>query len=164
MSDPVFRPSQRAALIGLYMDDWTADAACRGDKRPNVLGGTGGFPAGFVWEKAFMDEAPQLNRGTIETHRWSSTILDVMEVCSTCPVRRECLTSALEEERAISDLWWSSELVDEANRFGVRGGLPGRIREVIADDDDPEASAEEWFSRQASRYGWNLTEGESMTA
>lgn len=137
-----------------YMADWTAEAACRGDQRPSRLGLPGGFAAGEVWDDAYMDEVEQLNDATIWTHTWSDTVLWVLEVCASCPVRERCLSDAYAEEQAISQLWWSAELVEEDRRFGIRGGVPGRVREVYADDPDQVAKSEAWVAWFHERYGW----------
>lgn len=161
-SDPRFHAGQRAALADAYMADWTAEAACRADTRPNILGGRGGFVEGMVWERAFMDELSALP--PTKEYAWPASVLEVMAVCASCPVRAPCLEAAYDEERRMSRDWYTNELVEDGRRFGVRGGLPGRQRERFEDEPDRLQRSEDWFATVSSRYMWTSDTKAMMTA
>jgi hypothetical protein len=148
---PAMRRHQREALQDRMFPDWTADAICRGDRRPNVMGRTGGFPAGVTWKTAFLDDTGY--HADLDDYA-TGTTLDAMALCAQCPVRRECAEYAYEVEMVPIDRWWTSELIESDLRFGVFGGLPGGVRERLASHPERINLGELWFLHIAVKHRW----------
>lgn len=69
--------------------------------------------------------------------------LDALECCSTCPVKQECLDSAMAEEGTRGD--WAR------HRFGVRGGLTPWQRTELAKEQGTVPLSRRGFSRVRAR-------------
>lgn len=173
MADP-FAARRREAFQSDYMPAWTVDAACRGDKRPDILGGIGRFETGTVWEAAFTDDLTHSKDGK---YVWTAELLKVMELCAGCPVRAECLEYGYKGDAPIlvSLLMVDDEEAERIGRSyrqeyvggdaeGVYGGLPGPQRKVFAQHKDRLAASEEWFQAQATRHGWNPAKAATISA
>ena len=116
---PVWRAAVRRSLDDAVFPDWTAQAKCAEVK---VRSGTGGQ----VHDDFFKDE---LSTRKADAGEWPSKVVNAMRLCASCPVRRECLAYAVESEVRLSQEWRTGEVVAVDRRFGVYGGVPGRIRE-----------------------------------
>lgn len=80
--DPRFRPGHLGAIQRERMPSWMTLAECS----KHAMDG--------AWSEAFReDPAYQANP---DNYRWPATVQEVMAVCASCPVRRECLAYAYE--------------------------------------------------------------------
>jgi hypothetical protein len=149
MTDPRFRPRLRAGLD--LFEDWSADAACRRYSSP-----------GAPWSWMFADEVAERPEGT--EYEFPDKVLQAMQVCAGCPVRQECAEWAYEFEKGVDQAWWSGELVEQDRRFGIFGGLPGRMRERFAAREDRIAAGEEWFTALSRKRNWVHTDRKKETA
>jgi transcription factor WhiB len=116
---PEHRARQRAALDDAMFPAWTGRAKCAEVK---VRSGTGGQ----IHDDYFKDE---LSTKKADAGEWPTKVVTAMRLCSTCPVRVECLRWAMDQETRFSQRWKTGELVEQDRRFGVYGGVPGRVRE-----------------------------------
>jgi hypothetical protein len=149
------RIAARAALA--YLDSKLPDFAPRGAC-------AGLAPNRAPWSPMFEDDVAFRKDGDYE---WPKGVREAMQVCASCPVRRECLAWAFDVEKRESRDWWTSELIVNNRRYGVLGGTPGRIRERFQDDPDPIAACDEWFVGFAEQNRWDvkdLATRENMTA
>lgn len=87
----------------------------------------------------FKDEVADLGEDTV----FPETVYDVLRICSTCPVQRECVTYAYELEADAYDPWVTSTDADN-DRYGV-WGCPGRIRERFAGFEDRVERCLDWL-------------------
>jgi hypothetical protein len=90
-------------------------------------------------------------------HQFPGPLTDTMEICAACPVRRECLAEAYAQEVHIAeDRKHQPRLVEDGTRFGVWGGIPGRIRTRFASSPDRLDACEAWFQEVARelRFGF----------
>lgn len=144
----VFRSRLRMTILAAMLPDWAPRAACA-ENAPNNA----------PWEPMFMDEVSHRSDGD---YAWPAKVRHAIRVCRTCPVRPECLVYAIESEKREEMAYWAAELEDitPAHRYGVYGGVPGRIRERYRDHPDPVAACDEWFRQ---RYPESLDEQVSMT-
>jgi hypothetical protein len=144
---PSYRASVRRAFDDALFPEWTAQAECA---RLKVMSGTGGE----VHDDFFTDDVKQRPRGDYD--EWPSRTVSAMRICSTCPVRSECLEYALEGEQRMEKAFWLSEpeLVTDDRRFGVYGGVPGRVRERFARLPNAAARCDEWFRAFAAKQRW----------
>lgn len=154
MTDP-FAARRREAFQADHFPDWTRDAACR-DKVT---------VAGNPWEAAFTDaDKTYMPRGE---YQWSEDLLDVMQVCATCPVQRTCLAYGFsgeepvllgvrllgdEEAEMVGKSYLEEWLTPQA--VGVYGGVPGPMRERFRMLPDRVARAQAWFHTLRSERGW----------
>jgi transcription factor WhiB len=99
---------------------WTADAACK--KRRG---------AGTLDDRFFHDDVAWPEDTDIDNYPWPAVVVEAMRKCGTCPVRAKCLEYAFQEEMTEPERWWTSKRVEAKRRFGVFGGVPGRIREQL---------------------------------
>jgi hypothetical protein len=192
VTDP-FADRRREAFQDDYLPAWTVDAACRGDKRPDVTssftGSVGQLPTGVAWEDAFLDDVVPQPDGSFT---WSKAVLDVMAQCASCPVRAECLAYGFAGEKPIL---LGTRLADdeEAERIGrsyvqewlfplpsgIYGGVPGRVRKQLRHGPDcPDrdecngcvpialrvSAASAWFDAERARNGWTPADPDTMTA
>lgn len=141
MTDPRFGKRLRSGLTDQFMPAWTVDAACRPYSAP-----------GTHWEWMFTDEVAEKPAGV--EYDFPDKTQQAMRVCAGCPVRTECLEDAYETEQQQSTEWWSGEPVESDRRFGIRGGLPGRMRERFAELPDRLDRSHEWFGSYARKRGW----------
>lgn len=115
MTDPAFTPSQRKALLAQYADRWQARARCI-DMKGYDEEGEERFP-GQLWAPMFMDDIGA--KPDPDDYSWPQPVLRAMRACAECPVRRECLEATF------------AETGQYRRQFGVRAGIPGRVREAL---------------------------------
>lgn len=132
--DPRMRVRIRIERLQQMLPAWAKRAACA-ELEPNHA------PLGTM----FTDDVAYRRDGD---YSWPDGVRHAMAVCATCPVRMECLRYAYESERREHIEWWGGELIDERRRYGVYGGVPGRIRERFADEADPIAACDAWFTER----------------
>lgn len=142
-----FAGSQRAAKLAQMLPTWAPRAACA-EKGANQA------PYGPF----FDDEVAQ--RPDPDSYRWPANVTKALRLCATCPVRPQCLNYVFESEKREATEWWKGELVPQNRRFGIYGGVPGRIREFYREPDGCDA----WFKRWCAANGVTLDEPKSMTA
>jgi hypothetical protein len=130
--------------LNAFMPAWGTRAACAQFSRR-------GAPWSWMYSED-LAESPD--------YTWPDHAVFAMKVCAGCPVRNECLEYAYEMEHQQSTLWWSGEPVESDRRFGVFGGLPGRMRERFAHSDDRIARSQEWFAALSRERNWTLVETE----
>ena len=94
----------------------------------------------------FLDDVAQ--RPDPDTYQWPAGTLTAMKTCAGCPVRRQCLDYCFASELREATEWWQHELVPQNRRFGVYGGIPGRIREAYSNAEDCEAWFQRWLQGQ----------------
>ena len=88
------------------------------------------------------------------------TALMAMRICSTCPLRVDCLTWAFDREQLDRSSMADADREEADRRFGIFGGIPGRIRERYANEQDRIAKCFAWFDSIAAARGWNRAEEE----
>lgn len=142
-----FAPNQRAAKLAQMLPTWASRAACA-ELAPNQA------PFGPF----FDDEVAQ--RPDPDTYKWPANVTKALRLCAGCPVRRECLDYVFESEKREATEWWKGELVPQNRRFGVFGGIPGRIREFYREPQGCEA----WFKRWCEANDITLDVRPRMTA
>jgi hypothetical protein len=120
---------------------WTTWAACRQHSSP-----------GAVWEDAFRDELAY--KPDPNAYRWGDKARVAMQVCMSCPVQRSCLDDAFRMEHGAGESWWSGEPVEQDRRFGIRGGIPGRIREHFATHPQRVDACLRWLRAYAAAQRW----------
>lgn len=125
-----FTSNQRAAKLAQMLPTWAPKAACA-ELAPNQA------PYGPM----FDDEVAQ--KSDPDSYRWPANVTKAMRLCAGCPVRTECLNYVFDAEKREATEWWKGELVPQNRRFGVFGGVPGRIREHYGTVEGCEA----WFQR-----------------
>ena len=118
------------------LPSWAPKAACA-EKAPNRA----------PWAPMFADEVA--HRPNMD-YTWGTHVLHAMNTCAACPVRTECLEYAIDSERRMEQVYWASELemTTDGSRYGVYGGVPGRIRERYRDHPDPFEECDRWFMAQ----------------
>lgn len=128
---------------------WTKRAACA-ELAPNRA----------PWGDAFDDDLAYKADPT--EYEWPAGVLRAMKVCSTCPVRPECLDYAYAMEAHVDKAYWAAETTskEDRRRYGVYAGIPGRIREHYPDPQD----AATWSAGYAVERGWTLERKGKMTA
>ncbi len=132
--DPRLRSRLRRTLEEKWLPKWASSGLCAGRDTAD-------------W---FADDVADSPNPT-----FPSRVSRSMKTCHACPVRRPCLEYAFEMERSVDvQRWWSGEPVEERRRFGVYGGVPGRIREHLADDPDRIEKCEEWLEAEAVARRW----------
>ena len=148
-----WRTRARHAMLDQLLPDWAPLGACS-EQAPNRAP----FAPMFDDDLAYQPKGP-------DAYSWPAGVLQAMKLCAGCPVRQQCLNYAFEVEKRESRDWWTNELVQNDRRFGILGGIPGRVREWFADEPNPEAACDEWFTKYAARKRWDLLDTpESMSA
>ena len=105
-------------------------------------------------DKFFDDEV-----ATKDFREFPETLQQTMEICWACPVRRECLEAAYAQEKHVDDTnKLKPQIVEDSTRFGVRGGIPGRIRTMFAPHPDRLDAAEDWLGVVAEHLQWGFTD------
>lgn len=137
--NPKFAAAARAAktLLDELLPPFAGLGACAG-KAPNRA----------ALEEMFCDDIAYQRDPT--KYLWPAGVMTAMSMCATCPVRVQCLAWAFAVEKRESQDWWTGELEQTDRRYGVLGGVPGRIREHYADDQDPVSACDTWFQDQAN--------------
>lgn len=152
------RKTQAAELYEQLEPAWHAEALCRSGQLPD---GEGPQRPGATWELAFPEDAAIRDP---EAYASSRELCDFMAMCTRCPVRRPCLSSALAAEAQpieLGSVWYyvSHEpgcadntcegciIPDQRLRYkpfavepmpaGVFGGVPGKIRGYLAEIQCP---------------------------
>jgi hypothetical protein len=133
-------------MLDNLLPDWSKRAACA-EQAPNRA------PLAIMFDDdlAYQPKGPG-------AYTWPAGVLQAMKMCAGCPVRTQCLDYAFEIEKRESRDWWTNELVQNDRRFGILGGVPGRIREWFADTPNPEAACDDWFRRFAAKKRWMMDE------
>lgn len=127
-------------------------------------------------------QVPVLVKGEIEWHEQSedlseykhpADVLRAMEVCAKCPVRDLCLAEAFKAEIHEVDQGEAGiapghdtpvRHVEDDRRFGIYGGIPGRMRERFAPYPDRLERAAAWFQSFTAKRGWALRASERGVA
>ena len=141
-----WQDAARVSMLDQMLPDWSKRAACA-EKAPNRS----------PWGPMFDDDLAYQPKGP-DAYVWPDGVRQAMEVCAGCPVRQRCLNYAFEIEKRESRDWWTNELVQNDRRFGILGGVPGRIREWFADEPNPEAACDDWFRKFAAKKRWTMDE------
>ena len=152
--------ADRRVMDERFSPEWTAQARCR----PDELGGVVSQRLGMPWPDAFTDDLA--TQPHPDLYRWPPRLLEVLETCAGCPVRRECLELAFELEgkpvllepnvahysthhEDCSDPRCSGcvpleervsrrDMIIEVIPSGVYGGAPGRVRQHFMDLPCPD--------------------------
>lgn len=82
------------------------------------------------------------------------TAYSAIKVCYTCPYRRECLQWAFDQEQLDRSSLADVDREESDRRYGIFGGIPGRIRERYADTPDRIAQCVAWLEAKAATKGW----------
>jgi hypothetical protein len=138
-----------ATLYGQELPTWTQRAACASEPDD---------PHDAEYHDSFFDDEV-INATTLE---FPETTLRRMRVCHTCPVRSECLAYAYAQERHVEAIpgtmpvrhRWTEDVI----RYGIYGGVPGRVRERYAHHPNRLKACERWFTAQAKKRRWGLSE------
>lgn len=133
MTDAAIAARIHAAFLDAMLPAWAGHGSCA-EKAPNRA----------PWSPMFADDVSHRPRGDYD---WPSHVIHAMNTCAGCPVRTECLAYALASETREEQTYWASDLEDvsDGRRFGVYGGVPGRIRERYRDHYDPFGACDAWF-------------------
>jgi len=157
---PARRSVLRRELDDALLDEWTAFARCRSV----TVGGEGPQRPGMPWSAMFDDELAM--RPHPDDYRWPPKLVDLMEMCAGCPVRRRCLEAAFEVEghaqvidrdvghyaphrEACEDSTCEGcvpeeervtfrDVVIEVIPSGIYGGVPARVRQYFMDVPCPD--------------------------
>lgn len=156
-SPMLFRDALRASLTRERMPDWTALARCREFTTRGRA----------VWTQAFRDEVAA--RPEPDDYEWPQGVTTWgMKECAQCPVRRRCLEYAFDRERMMpsdkNPWFWVPSEGQQMRRFGIFGGVPGRIREHFAEASDPVEASDAWFKSFAAKRGWTVTQAKEDVA
>lgn len=120
---------------------WTRKAAC----------------AGKDTEAFFRDE---VSDGTKLV--FPETVYRAMKTCYSCPVRRECLEDAYATERHEEPIPGTApqrmRIVEDQDRYGIRGGVPGQIRQRYAGHPSRLDANERWYRAVARKRRWGMNE------
>lgn len=146
--DADYRRRIVATLYTTHGPAWMQRAACAGEDEPREWAYTDRF---FTDE---VTDAPKLV--------FPETVYRAMKTCHECPVRRECLQDAYETERhmvAIPKTYPERyREVEDEDRYGIRGGVPGQIRQRYARHPSRLDACERWFAAVARKRRWGIAE------
>jgi hypothetical protein len=147
IDDPAYRRRIVAQLYGDNGSAWMHQAACANEP--------GAEHDDDYHDSFFLDEVG--NRTKLE---FPETALRRMRICHTCPVRRECLAQAYEQERHLEAIPGTAPVrmrwTEDTDRYGIRGGVPGRIRERYAHHPNRLEAIERWHQAVARKRRWGL--------
>lgn len=140
-TEPNYRARLVQNLYGAHQPSWMERAACSESTTKGA-------------ESYFDDEVKD------GAEHFPDTTYPAMETCRDCPVRRPCLEQAYEYEWHLQAIKGTApvryEWVEDGARFGIWGGVPGRIRERFAADPDRLDRCEEWFEQTAETLRFGL--------
>lgn len=133
------------------MPDWAAEAPCA--QTPvnywfhDDVSAAAPFPTEVYEHRAFNEQ------GRYE-------VVAGMKLCGTCPFQVACLERAFALERRDRQELADEHMAEADRRYGVYGGIPGRIRERYARDPDRITKCLNWYLDVARERRWFTTEQE----
>ena len=133
MTEPMIAARIHQAFLASKLPDWAPRGACA-ELAPNSA----------PWGPMFCDDVAYRPSADYD---WGAHVTHAMNICASCPVRAECLAYAIASEHREEQAYWAAELEDlsDGRRYGVYGGVPGRIRERFRASPDPFRACNDWF-------------------